>query len=56
MRQVISSGTRVRLPRATRYKPVILNDEGSDDFCDPFGFCQSWLHPFELGGGLSFRF
>jgi hypothetical protein len=39
-----------------RYKPVILNDAGSGDFCDPFGFCQSWLHRFELGGGLSFRF
>jgi len=35
---------------------VILNDEGSGDFCDPFGFCQSWLNQFELGGGLSFRF
>jgi hypothetical protein len=39
-----------------RYKPVFLNDEGSGDFCDPFGFCQSWLNQFELGGGLTFRF
>jgi hypothetical protein len=39
-----------------RYKPVLLNDEGSGDFCDPFGFCQSWLQQLELVGGLTFRF
>jgi outer membrane protein W len=39
-----------------RYKPVILNDEGAGDFCDPFGFCQSWLGQFELLGGVVARF
>jgi hypothetical protein len=35
---------------------VLLDDEGSGDFCDPFGFCASWLHQLELAGGVSFRF
>src|SRR5262249_47442613 len=34
-------GGRVQL----RYNPSHLNDGGSD-FCDPFGFCQSWLQQF----------
>jgi opacity protein-like surface antigen len=38
-----------------RYTPAYLNDKGSD-FCDPFGFCQSWLNQFELAGGVLFRF
>ncbi len=38
-----------------RYSPTHLNDSGSD-YCDPFGFCQSWLHQLELTGGVSFRF
>jgi opacity protein-like surface antigen len=38
-----------------RYSPTRLND-ASSDYCDPFGFCQSWLHQFELTGGVSFRF
>jgi opacity protein-like surface antigen len=38
-----------------RYNPTYLNDSASD-FCDPFGFCQSWLHQLELSGGLSLRF
>jgi opacity protein-like surface antigen len=38
-----------------RYAPTYLNDAGSD-FCDPFGFCQDWLHQLELTGGLVFRF
>jgi opacity protein-like surface antigen len=38
-----------------RYTPTYLNDSGSD-FCDPFGFCQDWLHQLELTGGLVFRF
>jgi opacity protein-like surface antigen len=37
------------------YKPTYLNDSGSD-FCDPFGFCTSWLSQLELTGGLVFRF
>jgi hypothetical protein len=38
-----------------RYTPTYLND-GSSDFCDPFGFCQEWLHQVELTGGVIFRF
>ena len=37
------------------YTPTYLNDKGSD-FCDPFGFCQSWLNQFELAAGVLFRF
>jgi opacity protein-like surface antigen len=39
-----------------RYKPVVLNDGGSGDFCDPFGFCQGWLNQVELAGGITVRF
>ena len=38
-----------------RYAPTFLNDSGSD-YCDPFGFCQSWLHQLELTGGVVVRF
>jgi opacity protein-like surface antigen len=38
-----------------KYVPTFLNDQDSD-FCDPFGFCQAWLHQFELSGGVVFRF
>jgi opacity protein-like surface antigen len=38
-----------------RYKPTQLND-GSADFCDPFGFCQTSLTHFEIGTGAIFRF
>jgi opacity protein-like surface antigen len=38
-----------------KYTPTYLNDKGSD-FCDPFGFCQDWLHQFELMGGMVVRF
>ena len=38
-----------------RYNPTYLNDSSSD-YCDPFGFCQSWLHQFELTGGVVLRF
>ena len=44
-------GARVQV----RYTPTHLNDSSSD-FCDPFGFCQSWLHQFEAKGGLLIRF
>jgi hypothetical protein len=33
-----------------------LNDGGSGDFCDPFGFCQGWLNQVELAGGITVRF
>jgi opacity protein-like surface antigen len=38
-----------------RYTPTYLNDGGSN-FCDPFGFCQDWLHQVELTGGVVVRF
>jgi outer membrane protein W len=38
-----------------RYIPTHLDDSESD-FCDPFGFCQSWLQQFQLLGGVTFRF
>ena len=37
------------------YSPTYLND-ASSGFCDPFGFCQAWLHQFELTGGVIIRF
>ena len=37
------------------YLPGYLHD-GSSDFCDPFGFCQDWLHQVELTGGVVVRF
>ncbi len=40
-----------------RYKPTMLNDDGEDDdFCDPFGFCQSTLQQFEVAVGAVVRF
>jgi outer membrane protein W len=39
-----------------RYKPTMLNDESSEDFCDPFGFCQGTLSQFELMAGGVVRF
>ena len=38
-----------------RYTPTDLHD-ASSDFCDPFGFCQDWLHQFDLRAGLVVRF
>jgi opacity protein-like surface antigen len=39
-----------------RYKPTMLNDEDSADFCDPFGFCQGSLQQVEFAGGAVIRF
>jgi opacity protein-like surface antigen len=39
-----------------RYRPTFLDDEDAEDFCDPFGFCQSSLRQFEFAGGVTFRF
>jgi hypothetical protein len=38
-----------------RYKPTFLNDS-SEDFCVPFGFCQSVLQQVEFAGGVTVRF
>jgi outer membrane protein W len=46
---------RVGARLQARYTPTHLND-ASSDFCDPFGFCQGWLHQFEMTGGLVLRF
>jgi opacity protein-like surface antigen len=39
-----------------RYRPTMLNDEDAGRYCDPFGFCQSWLSQFEFGAGAVVRF
>ena len=39
-----------------RYKPTMLNDEDSADFCDPFGFCGSTLQQVEFAAGGVVRF
>ena len=39
---------------SARYVPTYLHD-ASSDFCDPFGFCQDWLHQFELTAGVVVR-
>ncbi len=46
---------RVGARLQARYTPTYLNDSSSE-FCDPFGFCQGWLHQFELAGGVVVRF
>jgi hypothetical protein len=46
---------RVGARLQARYRPTYLND-ASSEFCDPFGFCQSWLHQFEMTGGIVVRF
>lgn len=38
-----------------RYAPTRLGDSGSD-YCDPFGFCQDWLHQVEMTAGVVVRF
>ena len=38
-----------------RYLPTHLDDADSE-FCDPFGFCQGWLHQLEASGGIVVRF
>ena len=37
-------------------RPRRRGRDGGSDFCDPFGFCQSWLHQLELSGGVVVRF
>jgi opacity protein-like surface antigen len=39
-----------------RYKPTMLNDTSSDDFCVPFGFCQGTLQQVEFAAGAVVRF
>ena len=39
-----------------RYKPTMLNDTASGDFCDPFGFCQGTLQQVEFAAGAVLRF
>lgn len=39
-----------------RFTPIMTNDTGSADFCDPFGYCQSTLRQIDLMGGVVFRF
>jgi opacity protein-like surface antigen len=46
---------RVGVRLQARYTPTWLHD-ASADLCDPFGFCQNWLHQFELTAGVVVRF
>lgn len=39
-----------------RYKPTMLSDTSSDDFCVPFGFCQGTLQQIEFATGAVVRF
>ena len=39
-----------------RYTPTMMNDEESEDFCDPFGFCQGSLQQIEFAVGAVVRF
>jgi outer membrane protein W len=39
-----------------RIKPTWLNDDPDSDLCQPFGFCQAWVQPFELTAGVLIRF
>ena len=39
-----------------RYKPSLLNGEPESDFCNPFSYCQRWLQPIEVAGGVVIRF
>ena len=39
-----------------RYKPTMMSDKDTADFCDPFGFCQGTLHQVEFMGGAVVRF
>ena len=58
----LGGGVRYWLSRAigvrahARYKPTRLNDSSSDDFCDPFGFCQDTLQQVEFAVGAAVRF
>jgi outer membrane protein W len=47
-----AAGARVHV----RYKPTLLDDASSGDFCVPFGFCQDTLQQFEFAGGVVLRF
>ena len=49
-------GEQVGLKFQGKYNPTRLNDESSEPFCDPFGFCQNTLNQFELGVGFILRF
>jgi outer membrane protein W len=39
-----------------RFKPTFLDDKSAGDYCDPFGFCQSWLSQVEFAVGAVIRF
>ena len=34
-----------------RYKPTWLNDDPDAAMCEPFGFCQAWLHADRIHRG-----
>ena len=47
---------RIGARASFRYTPTMMNDEESEDFCDPFGFCQGSLQQIEFAVGAVVRF
>jgi len=47
---------RIGLRAHARFKPTALHDKSAGDFCDAFGFCQSWLTQMEFAAGAVVRF
>jgi opacity protein-like surface antigen len=50
-----SPSNRVGARLQAGYNPTYLNDSEAD-FCDPFGFCQGWLHQLQFLGGVVVAF
>jgi len=48
--------TAYRWEESTGYVLLTYLNDASSDFCDPFGFCQDWLHQLELTAGVVVRF
>ena len=48
--------TAYRWEESTGYVLLTYLNDASSDVCDPFGFCQDWLHQFELTAGVVVRF
>jgi probable HAF family extracellular repeat protein len=47
---------RVGVRAHVRYKPTLMHDTSSGDFCDPFGFCQNVLQQVEFAAAAVVRF
>ena len=49
-------GKTIGVRGQVRFKPTWLNDDANAGPCEPFGFCQGYLRPFEISAGVSIRF